>query len=475
MIIIQLTGGLGNQMFQYAFAKSLAHDLNTNFLIDTEFYNTSTFKIKFINFLLKIGTPLYKIACRLSLRINSTIPYPPNLKYMQREGHEFYNLGCFNIDSSCLNKEYLNEIRSTALKNQYNEGLPLLHPQKIDLKEIKMPSYFKGVYQFEEYFIHNEDLIRNDFEFITPLIGKNKEIADDIKEHNSIAIHIRRGDFFKAPTHSLVTMNYYEKSIEYIAKNVENPKFFIFSNDPEWVKENIKIPHDTYYVTNNSSEKGYEDMRLMSLCDHFIIANSTFSWWGAWLSKNKDKIVIKPEPGLISRIAPISQIKSKKCVSIENDYKDHFNDSDIILAHIDYSNIKNSISKIKNIKMDTNNNQIKLTSTKNNSSLFKNSKLFLKDIQRLNPENWSVLKLSFNCESNDSLQFFYLTKDSNIYNILQRFPIHYEENDDLEIYIPISPEILLNGLILVPFEKVNSTINIKSIEIREIKKPKEFN
>ena len=112
-----------------------------------------------------------------------------------------------------------------------------------------------------------------------------------------MSLHIRRGDYTKPSTqslHGLCNAEYYAKSIAYIAERVENPVFFIFSDDIDWAKENMKTGYEQYYIDFNDASQNHEDLRLMSNCKHHIVANSTFSWWGAWLDPNPIKIVTIP-------------------------------------------------------------------------------------------------------------------------------------------------------------------------------------
>ena len=111
-------------------------------------------------------------------------------------------------------------------------------------------------------------------------------------------MHIRRGDYVSNPTtnklHGTCSLEYYHNAVDIIAAKVSNPHFFIFSDDHEWARNNFKIDYPLTFVAHNNAGKNYEDMRLMSLCKHHIIANSSFSWWGAWLGSNPKKIVCAP-------------------------------------------------------------------------------------------------------------------------------------------------------------------------------------
>lgn len=160
--------------------------------------------------------------------------------------------------------------------------------QQSDFKPLKVEGYLQSYKNFEGY----EDYIRQHTRFKYPLSSKNKKIANHMQKQNSILIHVRRGDYIKLG-YTILTPDYYQKAIQYMNKHVKNPHYYIFSNDIQWAKENLSIKEPHTFVDWN--KKDYEDLQLMTYCKHFIIANSTFSWWGAFLSKNPNKIVIAPD------------------------------------------------------------------------------------------------------------------------------------------------------------------------------------
>lgn len=158
--------------------------------------------------------------------------------------------------------------------------------------------YIEWYFQTEKYFKNYEDIIRKDFEFKEPPKNiKNIEIIEKIKNSNSVAIHFRRWDYALSKNSFIWIQNndYYKKAVNYIENKIDNPVFFFFSDDINWVKDNFKVNHECHYIDWNTGNDCHEDMRLMSLCKHNIIANSSFSWWWAWLNKNINKIVIAPE------------------------------------------------------------------------------------------------------------------------------------------------------------------------------------
>ena len=164
-----------------------------------------------------------------------------------------------------------------------------------------------GIWQVEAYFKDIKNKIWQEFTFNTPSDDKNKALESQIYNSNSISLHVRRGDYLTyrwSDSHKVIQdETYYINSINYLNKRIQNPTYFIFSDDIAWVKANLKIPNCTF-VDYNNGKHSYIDMYLMSICKHNIIANSTFSWWGAWLNKNENKIVIAPERWLNSVESP---------------------------------------------------------------------------------------------------------------------------------------------------------------------------
>ncbi|MBI3632780.1 MAG: alpha-1,2-fucosyltransferase [Candidatus Vogelbacteria bacterium] len=246
MIIAQLIGGLGNQMFQYAMARHLAKINNTTLKIDL--------------------TPFedYKL-------------------------HK-YSLHHLGIVADIASKEDLEKVTFIKEKHFHYD---------VSYKEIGNNVLLKGYWQTEKYFNEIPDIIRHEFAVKTPLGNKNLEVANLIKASNSVCLHIRRCDYvpntYGDQIFDSLTLDYYFKAIELLAHEKQDLKFFIFSDDPGWVKDNVKLDHSVVYVDHNTAESNYEDLRLMSLCNHNIIANSSFSWWGAWLNKNRDKKVYAPK------------------------------------------------------------------------------------------------------------------------------------------------------------------------------------
>jgi hypothetical protein len=244
MVYCNLKGGLGNILFQIAAAKSISIDMG----LDCSFPNL----IEQID------------------RLNYDYVHNPNLRHAFEYIDFLQNLKT--------------EAPSTTLKTYH-------YPfQYINYEIIENDFFIDGFFQSEKYFKHNRQAILEyfcDFSIYDTIINKKYTFIRNIK---CTGIHVRRGDYLKYPNHHPVqTLEYYLSGIEALKDKTE--LFLIFSDDIEWCKDNMKIKNAVFI----ENEKDYIEMYLMSLCKHNIISNSSFSWWGAWLNKNEDKIVIGPK------------------------------------------------------------------------------------------------------------------------------------------------------------------------------------
>lgn len=164
--------------------------------------------------------------------------------------------------------------------------------------KLKDPVYLDGFWNTEKYFKDIKDIIRKDFTLKKSLSDAGGVLLDTILKTESVSLHVRRGDYISDPKTNtwlgVCSLEYYNQAIQRIASNIKNPHFFVFSDDPAWAKENITPLFPTTYISGNP-DRPEEDIILMSKCRHNIIANSSFSWWGAWLNENPQKIVIAPK------------------------------------------------------------------------------------------------------------------------------------------------------------------------------------
>ena len=270
MIYVRIRGGLGNQLFQYSAARSLADRLNVNLGLDTREYNAGS-------------------------------PFEMGLKHFNIRA-EFNPKGLIKHRKNGFSK-YILDIALGNHKNVYKETNlsfnNLFH-------SLPNKTYLKGYWQSEKYFENNQKNIFKDLQIITPQSKKNIKILENISKTNSVSLHIRRGDYVTNSAynmkHGTCSLDYYKKSVDYLSKSLnKNFTIFAFSDDPEWVFKNLKLPMDIQFIEHNSSKKNYEDLRLMSQCNHNIIANSSFSWWGAWLNRSPKRTIISPKKWYVDK------------------------------------------------------------------------------------------------------------------------------------------------------------------------------
>ena len=159
--------------------------------------------------------------------------------------------------------------------------------------------FLDGYWQSEKYFEDIADVVRSDFQVCEPMSSADKPIYEKMKSADAVSVHVRRGDYVADPEtramHGACSLDYYHSAMAMLAAKVPRPIFFIFSDDPEWVRHHLSVPWPHEYVMHNSPRAAHADLRLMSQCKHHIIANSTFSWWSAWLNPSPAKIVIMPK------------------------------------------------------------------------------------------------------------------------------------------------------------------------------------
>lgn len=271
MIVSHVIGGLGNQMFQYAFGKSRALALGVELRLHVA---------DFVEYSLHQGFELDRVFDS-SFQIVSDDEFRSFLGWRS-------NRYC----RKALRHHYLSALRGAQFVVEPNfQFWP-------DVLNVRDDSYLVGYWQSEKYFSGIQEAIRSDFVFKQNFTAQNAEIAAKINQCNAVSIHVRRGDYAKnaktSATHGLCSLDYYKAAVHYISARVKQPVFFIFSDDIAWVKDNLKMDFPCHYVDHNVGAESYNDMRLMSMYSQHIIANSSFSWWAAWLNPNPEKIVIAP-------------------------------------------------------------------------------------------------------------------------------------------------------------------------------------
>jgi hypothetical protein len=266
-ITARVRGGIGNQLFIYAAARRLAFRNNCDLIldIDTGFYRDFVFKRK-------------------------------------SQLHHF-NINCSNFTKkqplTFLSRliRFLHRLINSKLplsKRSYISQSGMDYDSRFKHLKVSRNLYLEGYWQSEKYFKDVEYLIRNDLTLTPPNDKKNMELIESIRKTTSISLHVR---FFYDNLQDTMS-NYYSKAIEKINLLYPKSHFFIFCDKPDKVASFINLPSERFTLVDHNigDDLAYCDLWLMSNCKHHVIANSTFSWWGAWLSENKHKTVIAPDP-----------------------------------------------------------------------------------------------------------------------------------------------------------------------------------
>lgn len=271
MIIVRISGGLGNQMFQHAAGLALARRHACELKWDLSWFENNR---------LHQGFELPRV---FGLAVQEAVPADYHAVFGWR-GAAFLR--------ALWPRRPMNWARPRAWIRE-----PHFHywPGFLDLRP---PVLLDGYWQSARYFEGIAPLVRQTYTFAPPLSPQNAELAAQITTCNAVSLHVRRGDYVADPVvsqvHGVCTQDYYERAVRFLMERVETPHFFVFSDEPEWAQANLDLPAPFTVIGHNRGAESYNDMRLMILCKHHIIANSSFSWWGAWLGTNPEKSVIAP-------------------------------------------------------------------------------------------------------------------------------------------------------------------------------------
>jgi hypothetical protein len=273
MVIVKIWAGLANQMFQYALYRSFKEKGKSAF-VDT---GTFTPKWDFEDISIADIFPMLKIE-----NANPTLIKMFNIR---REG--------------IIGKAVYKIKRLTKLIN-YNARYIKEHNLSYNsfLFDLDGDYYLEGFWQSQSYFENITDKIRDEFQFVPFKDKKNKKLENYLQKNNSVSVHVRKGPDYikKSIVKGTCEVDYYKNAMQYISNNVDSPKFIVFSDNVAWCKKYLDFCNPEYVDWNPSAGYGnHFDMQLMSICKHNIIANSSYSWWGAWLNNNSSKIVIGPK------------------------------------------------------------------------------------------------------------------------------------------------------------------------------------
>jgi hypothetical protein len=298
MIIARITDGLGNQLFQYACGRALAE---------------------------RLGQPLYL-----------------DLLNYQKPQLRTYQLKCFNIkalelplgECSKLHRPFKAPIVKKALfwlrQYTYRGGWPRYIVEETNkpgktferLRHAPRNCYLVGYWQNLKYFSNMRHLLTEELAPNWQLSEKSKIMLNEIQKTISIGVSIRRGDYTLAHNRSffgVLEAEWYIKASRMFAQRLKDPVYFVFCDDNDWAKENVRFPGKTVYVDHNNGTKPHEDLYMLAHCSHHIIANSSFSWWGAWLGWHTGQIVIAPHNWLVGRRIEEMGLLEKGWETLENE------------------------------------------------------------------------------------------------------------------------------------------------------------
>ncbi len=267
MIIVNVKGGTGNQLFQYALGRHLALKNHDTLLLDSDGLARAN----------ETGD-IYRPLALDAFNIEKKFATPEQIKKYKYP---------FGFISKAWRYIRLHLLKKTNVA----------FDEKVLAYQGNM--YLDGYWQSPKYFDAIRDVLLKEFTLKNPLSAAAAVFAEQIQQSTAVSLHVRRGDYVKNPRvlkeFGVCSIQYYEAAISHIEKQVSNPTFFVFSDDIAWVQEHLPVGSQAIFV-HGDNIKDYEELTLMSMCKHNIIANSSFSWWGAWLNNHPNKIVIAPTP-----------------------------------------------------------------------------------------------------------------------------------------------------------------------------------
>jgi len=267
-VVVRLVGGLGNQMFQYAAASAVAARSGSNLKLDLSWFGTVADR--------QFALSPFNIKAQI---VPAQSSFPPIGGVVFRYGRRILRF---------LKGNQVGIPIYVERGFQFDPAIEHLHP----------PVLIEGYFQSEKYFNSIHDQIVHDFTLRDPPSPSAEKILNEINQCDAICLHIRRGDYVSNSAanayHGTCSLDYYKLGLEVVSRGLERPYCFVFSDDMAWVRENFKINIPMTLVDIHSSTEAHEDLRLMAACKRYVIANSSLSWWGAWLGSREGKIVVAP-------------------------------------------------------------------------------------------------------------------------------------------------------------------------------------
>lgn len=315
MIITRLEGGLGNQLFEYAAARWLAEKYSTDLKLDISWFETQKlrqYKLNYFNIQESFATRQeidtivgnYSITKWLALKFGRKLRLEQTSADIatQREVTAIINNHSYSLSSWIVARLKHKAGLHNSQKELYRQGKYFRQKHyHFDEEFLNLSNhvYIQGFWQSEKYFSGIEDILRKEFTLRNPTTSLFEQMAKTITDTNAVSLHVRRGDMANNPEtnrlHGACSLDYYRLAVKYISEHVSQPHFFVFSDDPVWVEKNLDLEFPVTLVSVNNQFQDYEELHLISHCHHHITANSSFSWWGAWLNPKLDKIVICPK------------------------------------------------------------------------------------------------------------------------------------------------------------------------------------
>lgn len=293
MIVVKLQAGFANQMLQYAAGKYLAQKNGTTLLLDRSWLDSEA------------TNRVYELD---SYKLEQTFINPGDYVVLRPSDTSFKKL---------LKRAY-SVVSRKPLLHGYIQDPHHYTPYDKAFEKLGPNAYLEGYFMSQKFFPDMKQTLLKEFSYKNSPNQTNAKLLSSIKAGNAVSIHIRRGDYVAdkktSKYHGVLGLDYYQKAVKEVVKKVPKAVFYIISDDPVWCKENLKLEYPTVYVDHNT--KGADDMRLMRACKHNIIANSTFSWWGAWLNENPDKIVVAPKQWFQGSSADVSDLIPKDWVRL---------------------------------------------------------------------------------------------------------------------------------------------------------------
>jgi len=289
-VTVHLAGGLGNQLFQYAFGRRLARANGAALYLDASGYESA-------------GMPDYATGVRVCELSNfaiagTIVEYGASNIENQRlpprswAGRKLLKWGRLLIDLPRRIKPYY--LRREIVEPEANH---FRFDRRAYNRTFQGPVSVRGFWQTEKYFSDIEGVLRKELVVRHELAGRNLELARALQDTVSVCVHVRHGDNASqiAARLGVLPSDYYLSAMRALGQDLANPHYFVFSDDVSWARDLLPAGVQVTHVDQNRGARSYEDLRLMSLGKHHIIANSTFGWWGAWLGKKKSQIVYAPK------------------------------------------------------------------------------------------------------------------------------------------------------------------------------------